>query len=99
MTENNIIVLKYKHICGPLFLGLLKHRNVFWFAMPYSLERTRHFGGKYRLHIRGRTAICFCCFLPSLLFDPEDADDILVRNAGLSLNYTNLETKRQYSSW
>jgi hypothetical protein len=36
-------------------------------------------------------------FYLGLLFHPEDDGDMFVRNAGLSLNYTALETRRPYS--
>jgi hypothetical protein len=40
----------------------------------------------------------FVGFLLGLLFDPEEGDDIFLRNVSLSLKYTALRPRRPYSS-
>jgi hypothetical protein len=63
-----------------------------------SSERSRRFGGTYRLHLQGsrirevrnklRFSAASADFLLSLFFDPEDGGDIFLRNVRLSFTST-----------
>jgi hypothetical protein len=44
--------------------------------------------------LRSTLASASACFLLGLLFDPEDEDDLFLRNVGLFSNYTALQTTR-----
>jgi hypothetical protein len=66
---------------------------LFWVIIPYSLEKTRHFGATYRLHLQGQR-VSKLSMLPTsagsllaLLFNPEDAGDMFLRNVPLSSHY------------
>jgi hypothetical protein len=65
---------------------------VFWALTPSSSERDRRFGRTHHL------AACFCWFLAGSLFYPDDGDGILLRNVGLSPNYTALQPRNSHSS-
>jgi hypothetical protein len=53
----------------------------FWdITLCSKLEVNRHFRGTYRLHLRGR--ISQARNELGLFFDPEDADDVFLRNVG-----------------
>jgi hypothetical protein len=79
--------------------------TVLWVATQRNLERSQRFGGTYRPQARRQqkqvtNRACRLLLLVSfgLLLDPEDGGHILLRNVGLSPNYTALQPGRPYSS-
>jgi hypothetical protein len=87
----------------------LKSTTTFRDVMTYSLVGVSWcFGGIYCLHLQGRNvsmrtqaessadlATRLCSFRTWLIFSyPKNGDDILLRNMGLSLNYTALQFSR-----
>jgi hypothetical protein len=74
--------------------------SVFRDIILYSpLKAHRRFGGTYRIHLQIEAEQDTSVKAGILLgvFDPEDGDDMLLRNVELSLNYKALEPLRPYS--
>jgi hypothetical protein len=81
---------------------------VCWFVSPFSSERARRFRGVYHLHFQSRWVsqtrnrptfrLLLSVFLLGLLLDPENGDDIIIRNFGMSPNYIGLQPKGPQST-
>jgi hypothetical protein len=57
------------------------------------------FGGTYRLHIQvRRVSKVRKQQKQAYFFNPEDEGNVFLRNVGLSLNYTVLQSRRPYTS-
>jgi hypothetical protein len=52
----------------------------------------------FRIEMEASLSPASAGFLLGILFNPEDEDDVFLRNVGLSPNYNILQLRRQYSS-
>jgi hypothetical protein len=72
--------------------------------MPYGSEKVL-WSPSWRLKSKPRKkpaepqlVNCFCSFVLGILSNPEDEGSIILRNTGLSLDYTTFQPIRQYNS-
>jgi hypothetical protein len=57
--------------------------TIFWDITPCSpLKVNQSFGGTYHLNLQGLATCFHSGFLIGVFFDPEDGDDMFLRNIG-----------------